>query len=88
MQVRSLGWEDPMEEDMATGSSTLAWRIPATEEPKEEKNALKYASLNSNWRRKWQPIPVLLPGEFHGWRSQVGYSPWGRKESDMTERLN
>ena len=29
----------------------------------------------------------LLPGESHGWRSLVGYSPWGRKESDMTERL-
>ena len=39
------------------------------------------------WRRKWQPTPVLLPGESHGWRSLVGYSPWGRKESDMTERL-
>ena len=29
------------------------------------------------WRRKWQPTPVLLPGKFHGWRSLVGYSPWG-----------
>ena len=29
---------------------------------------------------KWQPIPVLLPGESHGGRSLVGYSPWGRKE--------
>ena len=38
--------------------------------------------------RKWQPIPVLLPGESHGWRSLVGYSPWGRKESDRTERLH
>ena len=37
------------------------------------------------WRRKWQPTPVLLPGEFHGLRSLVGYSPWGRKESDMTD---
>ncbi len=27
------------------------------------------------WRRKWQPTPVLLPGESHGWRSLVGYSP-------------
>ena len=44
--------------------------------------------LNSNWRRKWQPIPVLLPGKFHGWRSQVSYSPWGHKESDMTEQLH
>ena len=35
----------------------------------------------------WLPTPVLLPGESHGWRSLVGYSPWGRKESD-TERLH
>ena len=39
------------------------------------------------WRRKWQPIPVFLPGEPHGWRSLVGYSPWGCKELDTTERL-
>ena len=32
-------------------------------------------------------IPVFLLGEFHGQRSLVGYSPWGRKESDMTEQL-
>ena len=38
-----------------------------------------------SWRREWQPTPVWLPGEFHGQRSLVGYSPWGRKESDMTE---
>ena len=31
------------------------------------------------WRRKWQPPPVLLPRKFHGWRSLVGYSPWGRR---------
>ena len=31
------------------------------------------------WRRKWQPPPVLLPGEFHGQRSLVGCSPWGSK---------
>ena len=37
------------------------------------------------WRRKWQPTPVLLPGKSHGWRSVVAYSPWGHKESDMTE---
>ena len=35
-------------------------------------------------RRAWQPTPVILPGEFHGQRTLVGYSPWGRKESDMT----
>ena len=38
-------------------------------------------------RRQWHPTPVLLPGKPHGWRSLVGYSPWGRTESDTTERL-
>ena len=40
------------------------------------------------WRRKWQPTPIFLPGESHGRRSLVGYSPWGGKESDTTERLH
>ena len=40
------------------------------------------------WRREWQPTPVFLPGEFHGQRSLVGYSPWGRKESDTTGVTN
>ena len=39
------------------------------------------------WRRKWQPTPVFLPGEFHGQRSLVGYSPWNCKESDRTQQL-
>ena len=42
-------------------------------------------SQEDPWRREWQPTPVLLPGEFHGQRSLVGYSPWGHRESDMTE---
>ena len=50
-QVRSLGWEDTLEKEMA-------------------------------------PTPVLLPGKSHGWRSLVGYSPWGGKEWDTTERLD
>ena len=37
---------------------------------------------------KWQPTPGLLPGESRGGRSLVGYSPWGRKESDTTARLH
>ena len=40
------------------------------------------------WRRQWHPTPVLLPGKSHGWRSLVGCSPWGRYESDATERLH
>ena len=42
------------------------------------------------WRKKQQPTPAFLPGEFHGQRSLVGYSPCGGKESkelDTTERV-
>ena len=39
------------------------------------------------WRRKWQPTPVFLPGKSLIQRSLAGYSPWGCKESDMTEQL-
>ena len=39
-------------------------------------------------RRTWQPTPVFMPGESHGQRSLAGYSPWGRTESDTTERLS
>ena len=38
------------------------------------------------WRREWQLTPVFLPGESHGQRSLVGYSPWADKESDTTEQ--
>ena len=37
--------------------------------------------------KKWQPAPVLLPGESHGRRNLEGYSPWYCKESDTTVRL-
>ena len=37
------------------------------------------------WRRKWQPTPVLLPGESQGQGSLVGCQPWGRTEPDTTE---
>ena len=42
----------------------------------------------SHWSRKWQPSPVFLPGNFHGQRTLASYSPWGHKESDMTEQLS
>ena len=38
-----------------------------------------------HWGRTWEPTPILLPGKFHGQRSAAGYSPWGRKEWDVTE---
>ena len=37
------------------------------------------------WRKKWQPTPVFLPGQFHGQRNLADYSRWGCKESEMTE---
>ena len=40
------------------------------------------------WKKAWQPTPGFLPGESHGQRSLVGYSPKGCKELDMTEQLS
>ena len=39
-------------------------------------------------RRAWQSTPVFLPGESHGQRRLAGYSSWGHKKSDTTERLS
>ena len=49
-----------------------------------------YFSLTRYFRRRrqWHPTPVLLTGKSHGWRSLVGWSPWGCTESDTTERLH
>ena len=41
-----------------------------------------------DWRRQWQPTPVLLPRKSHGWRSLVVYSPWGLEGSDTAKRLH
>ena len=81
---------------MAPHSSTLAWKIPWMEEPGrlQSMGSLRVrhdraTSLSlftfMHWRRKWQPTPVFLPGESHGWRSLVGCPLWGRRESDTTE---
>ena len=40
------------------------------------------------WSRKWQPIPIFMPRKFHGQKSLAGYSPWGCKESNMTEHTH
>ena len=37
--------------------------------------------------KEWQPTPVFLPGESHGWKSLMGYSPWGCKGTDTTEAI-
>ena len=65
---------------MAPHSSTLAWKIPWT----EESGRLQSITF-MHWRRKWQPTPVFLLGESQGWGSLVGCHLWGRTELDMTE---
>ena len=83
-------------EAMATHSITLAWKIPWTEEPGklQSMGSLRVGhdrvtSLSlftfMHWRRKWQPTPVFLSGESQGRGSLVGFSLWGRTESDTTE---
>ena len=52
-----------------------------------KKHRLKHWVGKIPWRRAWPPTPVLLPGEFRGQRSLVGYNPWGHKESDKTEHI-
>ena len=86
----------PSEKAMAPPSSTLALKIPWTEDPVslQSMGSLRVGqdwatSLSlftfMHWRRKWQPTPVFLPGEFQGWGSLVGCRLWGRTESDTTE---
>jgi len=81
---------------MAPHSSILAWKIPWTEDPDglqsmgARRVGQDWATSFSlftfmHWRRKWQPTPVLLPGESQGRGSLVGCRLWGRTESDMTE---
>ena len=81
---------------MAPHSSTLAWKIPWTEEPGRLQSVgllgVEHDSATSlslftfmHWRRKWQPTPVFLPGESQGQESLVGCPLWGHIESDTTE---
>ena len=65
------------------------WKQPRCPSSDEWIKNLRYIyTIEYYWRRKWQPTPVFLPGESHGWRSLEGCSPWGRWGSDMTEQLN
>ena len=90
--VLCIRWEKAM----APHSSTLAWKIPWTEEPGrlQSMGSLRVGHdwvtslllfIFMHWRRKWQPTPVFLPGESQGRRGLVGCRLWGRTESDTTE---
>ena len=54
--------------------------------PAMQETQVRSLSQEDPWRREWQRTPVFFPEESRGQRSLVGYSPWGRKESDMTEQ--
>ena len=51
--VQSLGWEDPLEEEMATHSSILAWEIPRTEEPGWELQLMGLQRVRHNWATEY-----------------------------------
>jgi len=81
---------------MAPHSSTLAWKIPRMEEPgrlqsmgvaksRTQLSDFPFTFHFMNWRRKWQPTPVFLPGEYQGRQRLVGCRLWGCTESDTTE---
>ena len=84
------------EKAMAPHSRTLAWKIPWMEQPGrlQSMGSLRVrrdwaTSLSlltfTQWRRKWQPTPVFLPGESQGRGSLMGCRLWGHTESDTTE---
>ena len=86
------------EKAVAPHSSTLAWKIPWTEEPggPQSMGSLRVGHNRATsfslftfmlQRRKWQPTPVFLPGESQGQRSLVGCRLWGHTESDTTEAI-
>ena len=58
---------------------------PACQSNRPERHGFNPWVRKIPWRRAGQPILVFFPGESHGQRSLAGYSPWGRKELDMTE---
>ena len=70
---------------MRSGDSLMAQ--PRKNLPEVQETEMWVWSMGQEdlWRRKWQSIPVFLPGKSHGQRRLVGYSPWGCKEADTTE---
>ena len=70
----------------AASAKALRWDMMEWREGTLQGPAQNKPTLNRSWQ--WYPTPVLLPGKSHGRRSLVGCSPWGREESDTTERLH
>ena len=87
-----------LDKEMVNHCSVLAWRIPGTEEPgrlqsmgsgrvgHDGATSLSLFTF-THWSRKWQPTPVILPGESEGLGSLVGCRLWACTESDTTEAI-
>ena len=70
---------------MNSNSGVASGKKPACQCRRRKRHEFDTWVRKIPWRREWQPTPVVLPGKSHGQRSLVGYSPWGCKESDLTE---
>ena len=68
-------------------ASSVFWKTPRVKYYTNTEKRLRHICVYRQ-RRQWHPTPVLLPGKSHGRRSLVGCSPWGCKESYMTEQLH
>ena len=62
------------------GDTFIAMHLPAVQDMRTG-----FPGQEDPWRREWQLTPVFLPGKFLGQSSLAGCSPWGQKESDVTE---
>ena len=68
---------------VVTGTSLVAQivkNLPSMQRPEFDPWVGKIS-----WRREWTPIPVLLPEEFRGQRSLVGYSPWSHSQKQLRD---
>ena len=65
--------------DHRTGKGQFSFHFQRRAMPKSVQTTSQLYSFHMlPQSRQWHPTPVLLPGKSHGWRSLVGYSPWGR----------
>ena len=85
LQARSQIREDPWTESF-TGGAVVSKEL-ACQCRRHKKCGFSPWAKKTPWSRKWPPTLIFLPGKFHGQKSLVGYSPWGRKKLDMTEHL-
>ena len=75
----------PKDEGQASQVALDVKNPPANATDVKDEGSIRAKIRKIPWGRAWQPSPVFLPGDSHGQRNLTGYSPWGLKESDVTE---